>query len=44
VVLITPPPVDEQKLGRMNAEKGKAVLVDRTNERYREGEGAGAYT
>jgi len=33
VVLITPPPVDEQKLGRMNAEKGKTVLVDRTNER-----------
>lgn len=34
IVLITPPPIWEDKLSEMNALKGKALLLDRTNERY----------
>lgn len=34
IILITPPPVDEDTLARKNAKAGKTLLVDRTNTRY----------
>lgn len=33
IVLITPPPIDEIKLKAMNAQKGKLIIEDRTNDR-----------
>ncbi len=33
VILITPPPVWEEKLQHFNKQKGKPLLIDRTNER-----------
>ncbi len=33
VILITPPPIWEEKLQYFNKEKGKTMLIDRTNER-----------
>jgi lysophospholipase L1-like esterase len=36
IVLITPPPVWEEKLQYFNKQKGKPLLIDRTNERTKE--------
>lgn len=34
LILITPPPIWEDKVQEMNLSKGRALLLDRTNERY----------